>query len=49
MVHMVKVFKDSHVKDLEKLTVDRLSDTEKKATDDLTNTPQHTVMSLTGP
>ena len=45
---MVKTFKESHVKDLEKLDVDRLHETEKKATDDVVNTPKDTVLSMVG-
>ena len=45
---MVKAFKESHAKDLEKLTADRLHETQKKATDDVTNTPNHTVLSMVG-
>ena len=45
---MVKAFKESHVKDLEKLVADRLCETENKVTDDLTNTLKHTVMSMIG-
>ena len=48
---MVKSFKESHVKDLEKLAADRQRETEKKARDDLYNlldAPKHTVLSMTG-
>ena len=45
---MVKEFKESHAKDLEKLGVDRLCESENKATDDLSNTPKHTVLSMIG-
>ena len=45
---MVKTFKESHAKDLEKLDVDRLHETEKKATDDVVNTPKDTVLSMVG-
>jgi hypothetical protein len=41
-----KSFKESHVKDLEKLVADRQCQTEKKATDDLVNAPKHTVLSM---
>ena len=40
---MVKSFKESHVKDLEKLTDDRQGQETKTVTDDLVNTPKHTV------
>ena len=43
---MVKAFKESHAKDLEKLAVDRLREAENKATDDLANTPKHPVLSM---
>ena len=45
---MVKAFKESHAKDLEKLDADRLREAEKKATDDAANTPKHTVLSMVG-
>jgi hypothetical protein len=45
---MVKSFKESHEKDLEKLTADRQCQVGKKATDDLVNTPNHTVLSMVG-
>ena len=45
---MVKAFKESHAKDLEKLTTDRLCESENKTKDDLTNTPKHTVLSMIG-
>ncbi len=45
---MVKSFKESHAKDLEKLAPDRQREAEKTATDDLVNTPKHTVMSMVG-
>ena len=45
---MVKAFKESHAKDLEKLAADRLHETQKKATDDAANTPKHTVLSMVG-
>ena len=41
---MVKVFKESYGKEIEKLTADRRCETEKKATDDVANTPKHTVL-----
>jgi hypothetical protein len=47
-VTMVKAFKESHAKDLEKLAADRLRAAEKKATDDVANTPKHTVLSMLG-
>jgi hypothetical protein len=43
-VTMVKTFKESYAKDLEKLGADRLRESEKKATDDAVNTPKHTVL-----
>jgi hypothetical protein len=43
---MVKSFKVSHVKDLEKLAADPQREEEKTATDDLVNTPKHTVLSM---
>ena len=45
---MVKAFKESHPKDLEKLDVDHLHETQKQATDDVVNTPNHTVLSMIG-
>ncbi len=45
---VVKVFKESHAKDLEKLTTDRLCEAENKSTDDLDNTPKDTVLSIIG-
>ena len=45
---MVKSFKESHAKELEKLAADRQREAEKKATDDLVNAPKHTVLSMTG-
>jgi hypothetical protein len=45
---MVKSFKESHTKDLGKLTADRQSESEKKVTDDLLDTPKRTVLSMTG-
>ena len=44
---MVKSFKESHAKDLEKLAADRQREAEKKATDDLLDAPKHTVLSMT--
>ena len=43
---MVKSFKESHVKDVEKLTADLLCETEKRAKDNVANTPKHTVLSM---
>ncbi len=40
---MVKSFKESHVKDLEKLSADHQRQEAKTTTDDLVNTPKHTV------
>jgi hypothetical protein len=45
---MVKSFKESHAKDLEKLAADLQREEEKTATDDLVNTPKHTVLSMVG-
>jgi hypothetical protein len=38
---MEKAFKESHSKDLEKLTVDCLCEIEKKSTDNTVNTSKH--------
>jgi hypothetical protein len=45
---MVKSFKESHEKDLEKVDTDRQPwcETDKKSTDDLVNTPNHTEFLL---
>ena len=45
---MVKSFKESHAKDLEELAADRQREAEKKATDDLLDSPKHTVLSMAG-
>ena len=45
---MVKSFKESHAKDLEKLAADRQCQAEKKVTEDLVNAPKHTVLSMAG-
>jgi len=45
---MVKSFKESDAKDLEKLAADRQREADKKATDDLGNTPKHNVLSMVG-
>jgi hypothetical protein len=45
---MVKSFKESHSKDLEKLAADRQRESEKKSRDDLLDDPKHTVLSMTG-
>ena len=45
---MVKTFKESHAKDLEKLAADRQREAEKRATDDLVDAPKHTVLSMAG-
>jgi hypothetical protein len=45
---MVKSFKESHAKDLEKLAADRQRQAEKKVTEDLVNAPKHTVLSMVG-
>jgi hypothetical protein len=47
-VTMVKAFKESHVKDVEKLDADRVSEDEKKVKDNAVSTPKHTVLSMTG-
>ena len=41
---MVKSFKESHAKDLEKLAADRQREAEKKARDDLLDAPKHTAV-----
>jgi hypothetical protein len=41
---MVKLYKESHTKDLEKLATDRQRETGKKTTDDPLNIPKHTVL-----
>jgi hypothetical protein len=43
---MVKTFKESHVKDVEKLAADRVREAEKKEKDNSTSTPKHTVLSM---
>jgi hypothetical protein len=45
---MVKSFKESHAKDLEKLAADRQRQAEKKVTEDLVNAPKHTVLFMVG-
>jgi len=45
---MVQSFKESHAKDLEKLVADRKCQAAKTATDDLVNTPKHTVLFMVG-
>jgi hypothetical protein len=45
---MVKVFKESHAKDVEKLASDLLCEDEQKAKDNVTSTPKHTVLSMVG-
>jgi hypothetical protein len=45
---MVKEFKESHAKDVEKLSADRLREVEKKAKYNAVNTPNYTVLSMTG-
>jgi hypothetical protein len=45
---MVKSFKESHAKDLEKLAADRQRQAGKKVTEDLVNAPKHTVLSMAG-
>jgi hypothetical protein len=45
---MVKWFKESHAKDLKKLAADLQREEEKTGTDDLVNTPKHTVLSMVG-
>jgi hypothetical protein len=44
-VTMVKAFKESHAKDVEKLAADRLREAEKKAKDNAANTPKHNAAS----
>ena len=41
---MVKAFKESHAKDVEKLAADRVREAETKAKDNATRTPKHTVL-----
>ena len=45
---MVKTFKESHEKELEKLAADRQRETDKLATNDLANTPKHTGLPMRG-
>ena len=45
---MVKAFKESHAKDVEKLAADRVREAEKKAKDNAVSTPKHTVLSMAG-
>jgi len=45
---MVKAFKESHAKDVEKLAADRVREAEKKAKDNAASTPKHTVLSMAG-
>jgi hypothetical protein len=45
---MVKSFKETHAKDLEKLAADRQRESQKKVRDDVVNTPKHTVLSVVG-
>jgi hypothetical protein len=45
---MVKAFKESHAKDIEKLAADRVCEDEKKSKDNAVSTPKHTVLSMTG-
>ena len=45
---MVKSFKESHAKDLEKLAADHQRQAGKKVTEVLVNAPKHTVLSMTG-
>ncbi len=43
-VNMVKAFKESHEKDVERLTDDRRFETESKEAHDLKNAPKHIVV-----
>jgi hypothetical protein len=45
---MVKVFKESHPKDVEKLAADRVCEVEKKTKDNAASTPKYTVLSMAG-
>jgi hypothetical protein len=45
---MVKVFKESHEKDVERLDVDRRCETESKEAHALKNAPTYTVMYMKG-
>jgi hypothetical protein len=45
---MVKEFKESHEKDVERLSDDRRCETESKETHSLKNTPKHTVLCMKG-
>ena len=45
---MVKTFKESHAKDVEKLAADRLREAEKKAKDNAARNPKRTVLSMVG-
>jgi hypothetical protein len=47
-VRMVKTFKESYEKDVERLTVDRRSESESKETHVLKNAPEHTVLYMKG-
>ena len=46
-VCMVKLFKESHEKDVERLVDDCRCETESKETHTLVNDPKHTVLSIT--
>jgi hypothetical protein len=45
---MVKAFKESHAKDVEKQAADFLREAEKKAKEYAASTPKHTVLSMVG-
>ena len=45
---MVKAFKESHEKDVERLAGDRRREAESKEAHALANAPKHTVLSMTG-
>ena len=45
---MVKAFKESHAKDVEKLAADPVREAEKKAKDNAASTAKHTVLSMAG-
>jgi hypothetical protein len=46
---MVKTFKESDAKDVEKLAADRLREADKKVKDNATITPKRTVLSMVDP
>ena len=45
---MVKTFKESHEKDVERLKADRRCESESKEAHDLKNAPKHTVLCMKG-